>query len=104
MLSEIKITGIAIIDAAPNEIGLRQLALFDFAYAGLQINGSLLMKTERDGFTVQLPRKNKDSALRAIKITDSALRHRVTMAARDAYRALGGAHWQWTPFDQRAAA
>ena len=64
----------------------------------------MLMKTDRDGFSLSLPRNGKHRSGRAVRLTEHALRVQVMHTARQAYRALGGAHWEWEPADLPAAA
>lgn len=92
----VKIIGMNINDGKPWENGDKLIAFFDCEVRGFRLNGCLLIKTVRGGFTAQVPRaENHRGEVRAVKIIDTQLRHHMMDAARRAYVAFGGTEGQF---------
>jgi hypothetical protein len=69
----------------------RDIAYFDVEIASLiAIRGCALVRTAKDGLSINTPRLDKDRFNRRVDIISSALRAAITLAAREAYGALGG--------------
>jgi hypothetical protein len=99
----ITIVGITMAAGKPNRAGNRIIAFFDAELAGLRMNGCALVRTPRAGMTVTPPKmEGPEAARRSVIILDSALRHRLLEAAREAYRRLGGLEAEWEPGATRA--
>jgi hypothetical protein len=98
---EAKITGMSIRDRE-NKAGHMELAFFDVDVLGIRLCGCLLKRTKSGGFVVSPPRINDDRVVySSVQIRDNALLHSITMAARDVYMLMGGAHGAYA--GQRAA-
>lgn len=100
-MSDIHIIGLTReLDVQPN--GLRLLARFIVQVGGIIIPGCGLLRTERDGLAIALPKLAANRQPR-VQITDDAVRSAITTAAREAYKMLGGTdlpEWAMKPGEQ----
>ncbi|HEX2527450.1 MAG TPA: hypothetical protein VHL31_14275 [Geminicoccus sp.] len=96
-MSDVKITGLNMIrDGKPITSGAVYLASFNCEVRGFALFGCMLVKTPKNGFTANAPRiDGPDGRHRAVVVIDPALRHEVTMAAREIYRLMGGTEAEW---------
>ena len=67
------------------------IAYFNASICGLiELRGCSLIRTEKDGLAVYPPRLDKNDPRRGVSIIDTQLLNAMQVAARKAYRAIGG--------------
>lgn len=105
-MPEVTITGLTrITDPKPNKGGSIVLAWFDCETSGFALQGCAFVRTARRGLTIWPPKiEGRDSARRAVSITDKSLRKAMVSQAQETYRALGGTDGEWIRYDEADAA
>ena len=93
-----------VLDGRVSNGGNRFIANFDCNVRGILIRGCSLVRTDKSGIAVWMPRMHTDKddprmPRQSVTIVEDALRHTILTTARDAYRALGGADAEWTSQD-----
>lgn len=99
---DVNVTGLSRnINAKPNKGGTTVLAYFDCEARGFELRGCAFVRTNRNGLTVWPPKiETPDAMRRAVAINDHSLRAQMTLAAQDAYRAMGGTDGEWMKRDE----
>lgn len=104
-MHEVTITGLTrITEPKPNKGGSTVLAWFDCDTGSFALQGCAFVRTARRGLTVWPPKiDGKESARRAVAITDESLRKAMVSRAQETYRALGGTDGEWIRADEADA-
>lgn len=96
-MSNVRITGMTVVEQEPNELGFRILAYFDCKVWGLRLRGCTMVAAPDGKLCISPPRiPGPAGERRAVHITDPHLRARMEAVALPAYRALGGS-WEAVP-------
>ncbi|MBI2713155.1 MAG: hypothetical protein HYX37_01710 [Rhizobiales bacterium] len=87
----IVITGISLAGQNSKNAGRRVIAYFDVRIIdAIELRGCILVRTANDGVAIAPPRFDNSDPRRAIAIVDSSFQNMICVAAREAYKSLGG--------------
>lgn len=85
----IKISSVSLPRVCEHARPRRTIAHFDVRlFDAIEVAGCALIRTEKDGLAIALPRDEKSQF--SIRFMESAFHSAVCVAAREAYKALGG--------------
>lgn len=93
----IKIVSLTLAKSEPNKSGDRIIANFDVETEQLKIFGCCLVRTRKNGIATWWPKIPGPNRHRLVHIKDGTLANAITLAAREAYRTMGGTEAEWTP-------
>lgn len=97
-MSNVRITGMTVVDKEPNEHGFRILAYFECKLWSLRLVGCTMLVSPEGDLRVSPPRiPGPLGERKAIHITDENLRERLIAKALPVYWALGGTWKAETP-------